>query len=420
MGAEILLESGQSIRATAAGLGVAESTLRYRLRRRSQEAVDGRGRQPESCAPYEGVIQSWITQQQQDPGRRESIQSLYALLLLGYGFTGSYKSLWRYVRKRQPPPPLRPHRRVETRPGGQAQLDWGLLRVYVAELGGWGPVSAFHMSLSHSRMWSVQWSRDQGLLSWIGCHNRGFQFLGGIPWSVRIDNLKTAVVKGSSSWGLLHPAYRSYAGQLGFVVDPCRVRQASDKGKVERRIQDVRGHLIGPEERFDTLSSLQQESDRRIRERAERLRCPVTGLSVAQSWVAEQGFLYPLPQTLPTPFDVQVCRTVGRDCLIHFENRQYAVPFAFVGRVVEVRGCAQTVEIYSDHQHLISYPRHTQSRLLIDQACYEGVATPTVTPPTPLGRLGQQLVLPHSWQAPRRSLDAYATLVGQLGRAGGP
>lgn len=420
MGAEVLLESGQSIRATAQDLGVAESTLRYRLRRRGPGVVDGRSRQVASCAPYEGLIQAWIEGQQQEGTRPESIRSLYEGLLVEHGFTGTYKALWRFVRKRQPAPRVRPHRRVETRPGGQGQLDWALVRLYVAELGGWGLVSAFHLSLSHSRMWSVQWSVDQSLLSWIGCHNQGFQYLGGIPWSVRIDNLKTAVVRGSSSWGILHPAYASYAKQLGFVVDPCRVRQASDKGKVERRIRDVKGNLIGPDERFDSLASLQQESDQRIRQRAERLVCPVTGLSVAQTWAQEQAFLCPLPSTLPTPFDVQVCRTVGLDCLIHFENRQYAVPFAFVGRTVEVRGCARTVEIYGDHQHLISYPRQTQSRLLIDQACYEGAATPRVALPTPLGRLGQTLVLPHSWVAPRRPLEAYAALVTQMGRRGGP
>ena len=56
MGAEVLLESGQSIRATAQDLGVAESPLRYRLRRRGQGVGDGRARQVESCAPYDAFL----------------------------------------------------------------------------------------------------------------------------------------------------------------------------------------------------------------------------------------------------------------------------------------------------------------------------------------------------------------------------
>jgi hypothetical protein len=120
--------------------------------------------------------------------------------------------------------------------------------------------------------------------------------------------------------------------------------------------------------------------------------------------------------TWPTPFDVQVIRPVGADGLVAFEQRQYAVPFPFVGRSVEVRGCPQTVEIYGDGQLLITYPRHTDCRLLIEQSCYEGEATDRVEAPTPLGRIGQAIVLEQSWTAPTRPLDTYAAWVEQAGR----
>jgi transposase len=416
MCAEVLTDAGQSVRSTAQQLGVAESTLRYRLQRRRQEATDGRTRQREECAPYDAIIQAWIETQAQRDGRPDSVQSLYELLMSQHGFTGSYKAVWRYVRRRRPPPKRHPKRRVETRPGTQAQLDWATKRLYVAELGGWTALSAFLMSLSYSRMWSVQWSLDQSQLAWLACHNRAFQALAGIPWSVRIDNLKTAVAQGGGAWAVLNTSYTSYADQLGFVIDCCRLRQASDKGKVERRVGDVKSALIGAQERFDSLASLQQTTDTRIRERADRLRCPVTGQSIAQSWQEERLHLYPLPATWPTPFDVQVRRRVGADGLIAFEQRQYAVPFPFIGRTVDVRGCPQTVEIYGDNHLLITYPRQTQSRLLIDQACYEGEATERVECPTPLGKVGQAIVLSRSWEAPRRPMDTYTRLVDQAGR----
>ena len=43
-------ECGRSVRSTAQELGVAESTLRYRLKRRAEGAVDGRRHKPEACA----------------------------------------------------------------------------------------------------------------------------------------------------------------------------------------------------------------------------------------------------------------------------------------------------------------------------------------------------------------------------------
>jgi hypothetical protein len=33
--------------------------------------------------------------------------------------------------------------------------------------------------------------------------------------------------------------------------------------------------------------------------------------------------------------------------LVAFEGRQYSVPFRFIGRTINVRGCAGRVEIYA-------------------------------------------------------------------------
>ena len=165
---------------------------------------------------------------------------------------------------------------------------------------------------------------------------------------MRFDNCKTAVASKGGPWAVLNPAYPSYAEQLGFVPDACRIRMPTDKGKTERRVQDVRAGLIRSSDRFDTLEDLQRTSDARIAERAQQLKCPLTDLSIGESWQLERSHLCPLPMTLPTPFDVEVQRTVPRDGLVWFEGRQYGVPFAWVDRSVRVRGCPRTVEIYAE------------------------------------------------------------------------
>jgi hypothetical protein len=68
------------------------------------------------------------------------------------------------------------------------------------------------------------------------------------------------------------------------------------------------------------------------------------------------------------------------------------------------------------------YPRATPCRLLIDQAHYEGGPDERVARPTPLGHLGEQIVLRQSWtpsaraeaQASKRSIEVYADLVETL------
>ena len=106
-----------------------------------------------------------------------------------------------------------------------------------------------------------------------------------------------------------------------------------------------------------------------------------------------------------------VSRKVHRDCLVHFESRSYTVPFAFVGRNVEVRGCRNTVQIVADGQLLREYPRRSEQRLWIDASCYEGEATDEVLPPPPLGRMGRRLQEIYDQPVQQRPIDLYAALL---------
>src|SRR4030042_1470011 len=107
-----------------------------------------------------------------------------------------------------------------------------------------------------------------------------------------------------------------------------------------------------------------QRGGRVVRGGSELL-CPQPGLSISATWLRERLELVPLPPTLPEPFDTQVSRIVSRDCLVSFEGRQYSVPFVHVGRQVQVRGAGDEVQILADHRLVKSYPRGTQTLLLV-------------------------------------------------------
>jgi len=411
------LARNQSVRMIASTFDVDESTLRYRLERKRAKDVDGRTLQQEVCSPCEPVILEWMRRQENlRPGQRpEPIKLLYETLQVEHGYTGSYKAVVRYVRRRAQQAGVQPFRRVETKPGAQAQADWLEKKLYVHSLGGFVKLSAFIMTLSHSRMWSAIWSRSENMLSWLACHNRAFEFLGGVPSTVRIDNLKTGVASGCGAWAKINEGYYSYSKQMGFTIDPHRVRTPRDKGKAERRVQDVKVLQVTDKDRFEDMEDLQETSNLRILARSRKLTCPVTGKSVYDSWNLEKPYLKPLPYSLPEPFDVQVSREVGRDCLIAFEGRRYSVPYPWARRIVQVRGCASTIEIWSEGKRLCFFPRKTDCRLLVDQSHYEETNSDTEKAPVPLGKIGREIVIPRSWEmedTPRRSIDHYAELVG--------
>jgi transposase len=412
---QVLRERGQSQRQSAQLLGVSEGAVRYHLRRAHDGAADGRQKPAliEQLGLTEAVAHWWQAQvEARGKQRPPSVQLLHEFLRDEYGYSGSYKSVRKFVRARYGRPPIRPFRRIETPPGAQTQSDWGEFRqVDLGDACGPTTVYAFVMVLSHSRKEAVVWSRSMDQLAWHHVHNEAYLRLGGVAAVNRIDNLKTGIAHGCGAWGVINEQYRVYARTMGFHIDACEVRAPQQKGKTERRVGDCKG-LDVQGRRFDGLAGLQSWTDADRTARAIKRICPATGLSVAASWEAEKPLLRPLPALLPEPFDLVRTTPVYKDCTVHFEGRSYVVPFTYSGREVEVRGCSGRVQIVDPltASVLITYQRHTQERILIDQACYEGPGTADVLPPKPLGRMARKLLEIASLPVERRPVDLYAAL----------
>jgi len=403
-----LLRRGWSRMAIAESLGVTEGSVRYHERRRREGRSDGRvGRQQHRLTALAREVEAWLSAK---AGRREhlNLASLHDYLIAEHGYDGSLRSVQRYFRAHYAPPRLRARRRVETPAGAQGQADWAsfpgvvVARQVVDLLG-------FHLQLSWSRFAALKWSLRKDQLAWQEAHIAAFMRLGGVPACVRVDNEKTAVVRGAGAWGEHNPAYRRFAQRARFHIDLCPPRAPEAKGKIERRIRDHRLWLDPGFREWDSLEELQEWSDREVLRRAERRLCPATGGKVAEAWEQERPLLGEL-LTLPRPFDVVVSRRVAHDCTVRFEARAYSVPFALIGREVEIYGCAGEVEIRHQAALVATHPRATPERIVLDPSHYEGEATAWVLPPAPLGRMGRRLVELAALVPEQRPLDLYAAL----------
>jgi transposase len=409
---QVLHTKGESNRAIAKRLSVSEGTVRYHLRRQANSTRDGRQKQTllEQLGLTEVVRHWWQSQTEVlSEGRSPNVHGLWQHLVHEHHYPGSYKSVRKYVREQFPAPKLRPFRRVETPPGAQTQSDW--LEASIDIEGTVTKLYGFIMTLSHSRMTMVVWSRSMNQLAWHHVHNEAYQRLGGVAAVNRIDNLKTGVAHGGGPWGRLNESYRAYARTLGFHVDPHEVRQPQQKGKAERRVSAVRQRL-DLKRSFASLQELQTYTDEQLERDARTRKCPITGKSVLETWQAEQALLRPLPATLPEPFDLIRTCAVHKDATIRFEGRTYTVPFRYAYRTVEVRGCNGFLQIVDrkDGQIVQQYPRHTEQLLWVDRACYEGPATEEVQAPRPLGRMARKLEELASLGVQLRSIDIYARL----------
>ena len=402
-----LHERGLGHAAIAQTLGVTEGAIRYHLRHSAAGATDGRAQQPHKAAAYRAAIEAWLAAHAGASGP-VNLAALHDWLVEEHDYPGSLRSLQRYFRAAFPKPRRRARRRVETPPGAQAQVDWAHFpRVWVG--GDQIDLLALHLQLNHSRHAATIWSTSKDQLAWQHAHNGALLRIDGVPATMRVDNEKTAVASGAGAWGTLNASYSRYAEEVGFHVDPCPPRAPQAKGKVERNIRDGRFHGDPRRRHWDSLEELQEWSDGRSLERAHARVCPATGTSVYAAWQAEKAFLRPLP-VLPEPFDLVLTRTVRPDCTVSFEGRSYSVPFRFVGRPLEVRGCAGRVQMVADGGIVATWRRGTPERILIDPQHFEGEPTAEVLPPGPLGRMGRRLQEIAELEPERRPLDLYAAL----------
>ena len=303
--------------------------------------------------------------------------------------------------------PVRVRRRVETPPGAQAQADWAEFRGVVVG-NATCTLFAFHLVLSHSRFEAIVWSERTDELAWLSVHNAALRRLGGVPGVIRVDNCKTAMAQGAGPWGVVNERYATYARTLRFHVDATRPRAPEEKGKVERR---VLAHKAGFDPRrrpWPDLVTLQAATDAAVQRSAEKRLCPATGETVWASYQAEQPLLTPLPALLPEPFDLVAQRRVGRDATVAFEGRTYSVPFPLADTMVEVRGCAATVQVFAAGEIVAEHPRATRARIVLEPSHYEGESTDRVIAPVPLGRMGRRMLEIWAMAPERRPIDQYA------------
>ena len=91
---------------------------------------------------------------------------------------------------------------------------------------------AFVMTLSHSRYRYVEFAFSQDQVSWAQLHVNAFNFFGGVPSRVILDNLKAGVIKPDIYDPTLNETYSELSRFYGFTIDPTKVFKPEHKRRV--------------------------------------------------------------------------------------------------------------------------------------------------------------------------------------------
>jgi transposase len=298
-----------------------------------------------------------------------------------HGYRGSYASVHRFVRSLEPPAPDVTIR-IERQPGEEAQVDFGYAGLMLDAQGQRHRAWAFVMTLSYSRHQYVEFVFDQTVGTWLLLHQHAFEYFGGAPRKVVLDNLKAGIVQACFDDPQVQRAYRDCAEYYGFLIAPCRVRQPQEKGEVENGVHYVeRSFLAGRE--------VARRTDNNVKvlawvEQIAGLRVHGTTRwqPLVQFQQVERALLRPLPET---PFEIASWKQVKlhRDCHIQFERAYYSAPFRYVGQTLWVRGDVRTVRLYADYTLIATHPRATtpgQRATNLDHLPAEKADALTLTP----------------------------------------
>ena len=178
------------------------------------------------CEPYRAVIRERHEQEL-------SAQRIYQDLVYEYGFAGSYYSVRRFVRRLGQSRQL-PFRRIETPPGDQGQVDFGVGAPIITADGKRKKSHVFRVTLSSSRKGYSEAVFRQTTENFIRALENSFWYFGGVPKTMVIDNLKAAVNKADWYDPELHPKIQSFCEHYGTVMLPSKPYTPRHKGKVEK------------------------------------------------------------------------------------------------------------------------------------------------------------------------------------------
>ena len=102
------------------------------------------------------------------------------------------------------------------------------------------------MVLCYSRMMYVEFTVSQTMEHFLACHQHAFEFFGGIPHKVMVDNLKSAVLH-ARRWVKRPCSIRSIStlpAHYGFTIAPCNVGKGNEKGRVENGVGYVKKNFL--------------------------------------------------------------------------------------------------------------------------------------------------------------------------------
>jgi len=281
------------------------------------------------------------------------------------GYCGKHPNLVLYkVAQCRPKKKPEAFLRLRTLPGEEGQVDWahfGKVKVGKAERN----LSAFVLTLSHSRMIYLRFFYSQGIREFLQGFVEAFEFFEGVPRKILLDNLKAGVTDRVGSFINYNEQFLSLSKHYCFEPVAVGVRKGNEKGRVERSIQYVRSNFFSGRE-FENIEKLNLESMHWCQFiSADRGSHTDPAKKVIDIFMEEKSKLLPLPKTPFLPYDRKIV-SIGKTPYARYDLNDYSVPPKYVLQNLDLRSTETMIEIYSGIEKVAEHKRSYDKKEIIE------------------------------------------------------
>lgn len=222
----------------------------------------------------------------------------------------------------------------------------------------------FAARLKYSRYMYVSFHSDMREETLLRCLIGCFQAIGGVPWVVVTDNMKTAVLgRNAQHEPIWNPAYQKLAVEFKFHPEACAPASGNQKGAVENLVKYVKGNFIAGRSFHDDADLAEQCTQWLSHVNTERP-SDATNQEPVLRLVEEQAAFGALPTTAQD-YGFFDCVVVSREGLIAIETNRYSVPAHLIGRALTARIHATRIELFADRELVATHVRSRQQHARI-------------------------------------------------------
>lgn len=387
---------GKGIKEIARELGLSRNTVRKYLRLQAIPERKSAAAKQSILEPYKDKVLELI---QKGVWNCAVIQREIGQL----GYTGGITTVKDFVHPfralKQPNAVMR----YETKPGEQAQVDWG--QVNYQENGAKKKLYFLVLTLGYSRDAYVEFTTRSDTKSLIKCLVHGFEHFGGVTEKVLFDRMK-AVVLGTDSQKnpVWNPEFLEFSLSFGFIPTLCRGYRPQTKGKVESGVKYVKGNFW-PERRFQDLADLNNQALAWCEEAGRRVH-GTTNERPAERFKKER--LNPLPRPEVLIRYLTQMRKVTKDGFVSFDRSFYGVPWELAGKEVGVVDLGSKLELRYQDKKVALFGR-AKAPGTRQSVCGQYAGIPLSAPIPKREPLGIRVEEP---VVETRPLSVYATVAG--------